>query len=179
MAYFQFLLCQADEGLWLPLVSGTLIHHRLAPSRCWYSWRMMGNWVIRALVEEVTQRFKSEADTLFNNLRWMENWVSFGRKGHTKVQILAELGIESVILWLEGRNLYNCANHDAAEFFGLEWCCCLERQQILQAVLVVLSFTLLLFLTEDNLRKNIIFIIILHFRDNFDEMDTVHMDNNR
>ena len=51
--------------LWLPL-DGTLIHHRLAPSRCWYS---------------------------FTNPGRMESWVSLGGKGgRTNIQISLQLG---------------------------------------------------------------------------------------
>ena len=64
---------------------GTLIHRRLAPSRCWYSFTYRGR---------------------------MESWVSLdGKEGRTNIQISAEQGIELGTLWSESRDLTNCANH--------------------------------------------------------------------
>ena len=39
------------------------------------------------------------------------SWLRWERKSHKSVQILAEPGIELGTLWLEGRDLANCAKH--------------------------------------------------------------------
>ena len=63
--YLRFLLCKADDSLWLPL-DGALIHRTLAPSKCWYPFTYPGR---------------------------MESWVSLGGiKFHTNTQISVEPG---------------------------------------------------------------------------------------
>ena len=59
-----------------------------------------------------------------------ENWVSLGRKeGRTNIQVSAKPGIQLGTLWLEGRDLTNCANHahlvvHATQLNSLTWIWC-------------------------------------------------------
>ena len=78
------MLSKWEYSIWLPL-DETLINHRLASSRRWYSFTYPGR---------------------------MESRVSLGGKeGCTNIWISAKPGIELGTLWSECRDLTNCTNH--------------------------------------------------------------------
>ena len=77
-----------------PWMGHALIHHRSAASRRWYSFTYPAR---------------------------IESWVSLGRKeGPINIWVSANPRIELGTLWLEGRDLTNCANH-ANPMMWLYW----------------------------------------------------------